>query len=125
MNREIKFRAWDSSFNKIIDEENRDYHIYLDGCLSDCMDTNLFQSEYILMQFTGLKDKNGKEIYEGDLVCIDGIYIGVVKFDDAAYYFKSNQDTINNCWLHMFVSDVSYEVIGNIYENPELLEEVR
>ena len=77
-------------------------------------------------QFTGLKDKNKKEIYEGDIISINKELMGVyvVKFNeeqsrfsmyhDGAYETAGfNKDTIENC----------YEVIGNIYDNPELLDE--
>jgi hypothetical protein len=114
MNREIKFRAWDKTTNtgmlscdwKWLGE--RADHI----------------SDYILMQYTGLKDKNGKEIYEGDVISLgkhpyevgwgeDGFesyygYTGVVL---RGAYEESTDSTSATKW----------EIIGNIYENPELL----
>jgi len=68
-----------------------------------------------LMQFTGLKDKNGKEIYEGDIVSAFG-RTSAVKFHDG--YFDCGIDYIESQSLNVD----SYEIIGNIYENPELLK---
>ena len=75
------------------------------------------------MQFTGLHDKNGKEIYEGDVVnssaAMDGIYLRVVEFSKDRPCIEFNP-------LTGFVlckgNEHLFEVIGNIYENPELLE---
>lgn len=85
------------------------------------------QEDYVLMQYTGLKDKNGKEIYEGDIVKGSAygkeIYTGVVEFYDASFvmridgnkgYYRLNKMTFQEL-----------EVVGNIYENPELLKEAK
>ena len=119
MKREIKFRAWDDIRNKFILPKNLVYR--LDGHL---FDRELDEEEHNveLMQFTGVKDKNDKEIYEGD----------IVEFYDP--YTKSQHITEviwddNNCRYAMKYTFVDFdflitdeiEVIGNIYENPELL----
>ena len=66
------------------------------------------------MQFTGLTDKNGKEIYEGDIVRYrDGIY-KVDWFENGFYLFRDVRAKFDIWW-------VDTEVVGNIYENPELL----
>lgn len=85
--------------------------------------------EIELMQSTGLKDKNGKEIFEGDILAVeadDGVIILKVSWDDEHALFviktkKFNEETA----LAELVDDNSYpfEVIGNIYENHELLED--
>lgn len=69
-------------------------------------------------QFTGLHDKNGKEIYEGDIVDVNYTvkYIDPDKQDEEEFHKFANDD------LYRFVRDKYAEVIGNIYENPELLE---
>lgn len=71
-------------------------------------------------QYTGLKDKNGKDIYEDDIVVFDAMTIdpqmrlqGVVKFEDGRFFHTA---TINNSSIYWNI-----EVIGNIYQNPELL----
>ena len=89
----------------------------------------------ILMQYTGLKDKNGKEIYESDILAVSLMEIDTAldqkvegkrilfevvyaQFDTAFSAF----DVVNECWVKL--NALPYEIIGNIYENPELLEKV-
>ena len=118
--REIKFRAWDLD-KKIM------FNACFVGIGKVFSMTKTFKpskqlENVIVMQFTGLKDKNGKEIYEGDIVKANinnVVSIGkVVYIDDWAMF--QTEFTIGNIGRYnCYEAD---EVIGNIYENPELLD---
>lgn len=121
--REIKFRAWDTFNKKWLDQK-----LFSISCCNGEL-LNKSCGGYIggveIQQFTGLKDKNGKEIYEGDILSIDskegGIFKGVITYDDKRIGFKFN-DLEDNSIYSIFEGDnKSFEVIGNIFENKELL----
>lgn len=81
--------------------------------------------EKSLGQYTGIKDETGREIYEGDIVCIEmhtGVsFVGTVSFDKSAFII-TDEDGVDE-FLHEYLEDYDYiTVLGNIYENPELLE---
>lgn len=86
-------------------------------------DFYLEDEDAIIMQSTGLRDKNGKEIFEGDIVKMakdvysDPTYYEVIRHRGGSYRLDSNQ---HGCEL--WLRHTNCEVIGNIYENPELLE---
>lgn len=105
--REIKFRAWGPNTEHMWSwEELQPCDVYvLFGC-----------GEKIVMQYTGLKDKNGKEIYEGDIVQEAGT-VAPVSWDSARARFVYRTDTLTAGLYGLMCT-----VIGNIYENPELLE---
>ena len=127
--REIKFRAFPRDIEN--GEEKRMVSSD-DFCLGEdfqplkdsFMDT---QEHWHLMQFTGWKDKNGKEIYEGDIVRFDNTKIGGVKgtaeicwLDDFTISDNPGWCMFNNGWLNRD-SFLGCEIIGNIYDNNELL----
>lgn len=116
--REIKFRAWDKDY-MIYDtwKPSDDTHWDWDTIPNLVYKVNdMLKCGYIWMQFTGLLDKNGKEIYEGDI--IRGYKINaVVTFTDGGFWFVDNA----NCDGGYRTEQEVREVVGNIYENPELL----
>lgn len=143
--RPIKFRAWDK-YGEVM------YHDVVNGIYCDPdeilgFDQILSLAQYEVMQYTGLKDKNGREIYEGDILrtCEDDQHIperesgggiigyatkqgfsqiGTVHFEEGSFSYKTRRTlsgrhediNIPVDWLE------SYEVIGNKFDNPELLE---
>ena len=107
MNREIKFRLWDLL----------DCKMWTDSDLEEHTLHSIRDWEGCLMQYTGLKDKNGKEIYEGDILSGYPHGNSIVKWDNEFACWVSDFDLIAN-----EVKDMpERKVIGNIYENPELL----
>ena len=125
--REIKFRAWDKS-NKIILYTG--FIINADGQVATI--TNDHDWDLVLMQYTGLKDKNGFEIYEMDIIKYFMGKIAIIKFGD---YMVNGSDYYSNYTKAGFfceylnretsglTTEKNIEIIGNIYENPELLED--
>jgi uncharacterized phage protein (TIGR01671 family) len=125
--REIKFRAWMQywdSDKKAISHKMIDW----DRIFNECDMADLLSANYKFMQFTGLKDKNGKEIYEGDIIHMIENFFGrivvfnaVIEYQPAAFWFRGLDYNCTDCnWHHFNAED--REVIGNIYENPELLK---
>ena len=139
--REIKFRAWDKNKNKMLSH----YDLYAMDCSTEYPFLALIKGYYahsdgidpVIMQYTGLKDKNGKEIYEGDIVrTADGSVVATIKIGECCpepvkkfCEFRGIKSHKVYC-LHAYDKNGEYliednkslEIIGNIYENPDLSE---
>ena len=123
--REFKFRVWSKYTRKMFDEG---YYLSIDGGLfqNDCLDYKNKES-FEIMQYTGSKDKNGKEIYEGDIVAVSEEYGGhaykplVVDFKACCFVLRKANYLADFNPMYNYDFTQVYEIIGNIYENPELL----
>ena len=145
--REIKFRAWNLE-TKTMHYASKEPHTDDEGylwrsvLLLDCDGWSIWKvpenvwyrgvkedkrellvnyENGILMQYTGLKDKNGREIYEGDIVKIDGSKkLRRVFWDDAGFYIDGeDENTKEDLMYSVFYKVIT--IIGNIFQNPELL----
>jgi uncharacterized phage protein (TIGR01671 family) len=137
MNREIKFRTWDAQNKEFSEWTNRDPffstshgNIFFwernrkeDGSYDGDSVLEDLGGRFILQQFTGMFDKNGKEIYEGDILKVQGwrgsTGVAVVEWREIE---ASDDAGFNSVGFRRFDEYGEPEVIGNIFQNPELLK---
>ena len=127
--KEFKIKAWLKKENKMVAiigiDLNYQYIRYTD-------DGNLFKDDYKiaefkdieLLQFTGVKDKAGQELYEADVIKfndgIDDIY-GLISYDDEDGSYRVSYENITE---HLSNLEGDFEIVGNIFENPDLHEQL-
>ena len=126
MKREIKFRVWTCNTMEYsivagkygvfyVNPESKQDGLDPKDTASLTPNNTKYFDNIPMMQFTGLLDKNGKEIYEGDILK----YRGKLSFNDPPFVVEWQNDDAR--WTEFYPSN-NFEVIGNIYENPELLK---
>ena len=144
--REIKFRAWDKDYKKMITNfllpESKSFGMhrmaisftgevftFTDWDMAEYDEDEMYNSakypsRFELMQYTGLKDKNGKEIYEGD-ICRDGLdwVFKVIWDSDNARFLGQQKKPRGDTYICYIGRIPAVEIIGNIHENPELLND--
>lgn len=124
--RELKFRAWSE------ETKSFEYFDLYEGTECGLANLQIWARRSQIEQYTGLKDKNDKEIYEGDIVRINGWWYAAgpagydenlcaVKWDEEITGFAPFNDYDCDCGVYHNAEDC--EVIGNIHENPELVKE--
>ena len=124
--RQIKFRVWDkeekimfppATLEEIVDNIDMGLPVNITGW--GCDGGNMGdQDRFVWLQYIGLKDKNGKEIYEGDVIETGGVrggIVGKVVYIEEGFSIKCELGYEDFYWDTL-------EVIGNIYENPELIK---
>jgi uncharacterized phage protein (TIGR01671 family) len=127
--REIKFRAWDKEAKHM--RQVLSLHLRNEGCFSGLHartvnGDNMFRAENVdLMQFTGLKDKDDEDVYEGD-ICVfwkDGPCAArmVVVWGDGAFILKGTDGKVINLLSFCQVKEFEIQRVGNIYEDSGLL----
>jgi len=111
--REIKFRAWDKE-SKIMEED-----------VVNPIGYQAYPKRWIVMQYIGLKDKNRKEIYEGDIVSNGQADVNEVYFIYGGWHYSNyHAQALQLFSYHTRDDNISdHEIIGNIYQNPELLND--
>ena len=120
--KDIKFRVWDNERNAMFNSKSVDIDFF-EGKIEITSDTIRYDEVYTdeikdfeLMQYVGCKDKNNKEIYEGDIVKTKE-HIGQIIYSKGMFFI----DVKGDFYLPIYNVSEFMEVIGNIYENPELL----
>ena len=146
MNNRLKFRVWDKLAERMIyphNDNQQHFIIDLNGCFHN-LQNGSGGDDYVIQQYTGLNDKNGKEVYEGDIVKIKRWYLrpfinnkqeidyqhieGETEIGQVIWGWNSQKYLVS--YEHIRYDDSedfdksshSVEVIGNILENPELLK---
>ena len=121
--RDIKFRVWDNERNAMLNSKSVDIDFF-EGEIEITSDTIRYDEVYTdeikdfeLMQYVGCKDKNNKEIYEGDIVKTKE-HIGQIIYSKGMFFI----DVKGDFYLPIYNVSEFMEVIGNIYENPDLLD---
>nr|DAV20581.1 MAG TPA: YopX protein [Caudoviricetes sp.] len=120
--RELKFRAWYKPEKKMIYNIQNEFEERVELGM-DCFSDYLNNDDFIVNQFTGRTDKDGKEIYEDDILLIigQGYFRVIWDRDNCKFYLLPLEDYLDKMPLDRSW-EIDYEVEGNIHENKDLLE---
>lgn len=121
--REIRFRIWDTKTKRYLEKGHPDF-VNAWG-FEDCKNRLALKAKsgsLIFEQYTGFKDQNGVDIYEGDIIWLFGIHLEVIWSQDEGKFDIRNKDFRAGAFIFDKHTVQHIEVIGNIHENPELLE---
>ena len=122
--REIKFRAWhkeEKIMGEVLGIDILHKEIFFSNEDADCYGHTDFK-DIELMQYTGLKDKNGKEIYEGDIVIhYSKMHKIIFNAEEARFVLRDDEFELEIPFTNN--NNKRMEIVGNIYENPELIKE--
>ena len=119
--REIEFRAWDEKNKEMIYNINLLFSNHLNDCFEEYEECGLK-----IMQYTGLKDRNGKKIFEGDMLHWDSHWGWYVGYENGAFRRIPLNDIQRMNWQHYPLKQEgleTWEISGNIHDNPELMGE--
>jgi uncharacterized phage protein (TIGR01671 family) len=117
--RTIKFRAWDTEQKLMFSNEEMHYKDEDNSVFALITDPEFNGGYYEFMQYTGLQDKNGKEIYESDLLKDEENFIWEVFYENGGFNVRCSDLMAEETLYETCRYD---EVVGNIYSNPNLLE---
>jgi len=114
---ELRFRAW-NGYNMYHSEEFVSIHAFFG-----------YHEDEEIMQWTGLKDKDGKDIYEGDILASKGGYTRIVSFQqNSGSFMMAHLNQLNIPWTdpwqsmpQEYLKEFEHEVVGNLFENPDLI----
>lgn len=126
--RDIKFRAWHKEKKEIVNVEEIDFMNKVINYIENDYENNrqeirgAYFEDIELMQYTGLKDKNNKEIYEGDIITLhNSKYKVIFNIEGARFVLRNDEFELEITFINH--NNERMEIVGNIYENPELLGE--